>query len=269
MTIIASDVVGRGRTSIVYAIDGDRVIKTYPDGMSSDEIEAEARAATLAYDLGVPGVRCYGWRSEAGHDGIVFERLTGEALTTIAENDLTRFPQVCRVLADHHALMHRVAAPGLRDVREIAAGLLDSPALAGFSAGEKDALRGYLRSLPEGDRLLHMDYHPQNIFSHRDGYAVIDWYSACRGDAAADVAMSMLLMSEVELFPGTPAPKRALYTVSRAAMRRLYLRRYIADTGMSRERVAMWLTAARVLRLGLLDVPSERARLMARIRKSL
>lgn len=269
MTIPVGGIVGRGRTSIVYALGDDRVLKTYPKGTDPAVVQAEVRAARLAYRLGVPGVRCYGRARRDGRDGIVFERLTGPALTTIAEQNLLLLPRVCRVLADHHALMHRRRAPSLPDVREVAVALLDSAPLAGLTEAERGSLRRQIRALPGDDRLLHLDFHPQNIFSHRDGYAVIDWCSACRGDAAADVAMSVLLLSEAELWPGTPFLKKVLYLAFRSLMRRLYLHRYLAVTGVSRQMIDRWLGCARVLRLGLLDVPSERAALLARIRRGI
>jgi hypothetical protein len=262
----AGEIVGRGRTSVVYAIGTDRVIKIYPEGTDPAEVRAEEHAAGLIHRLGVPGVRCYGSSELDGRPGIVFERLTGDSLTTIAERDLRRFPQVCRTLAEYHARMHRARTEDLPDVRRVAAGLLDSPPLAGLTGSQRQALRRYLEDLPDGDRVLHLDFHPQNVFGHLDGYAIIDWYSACRGAAAADVAMSILLMSEAELWPGTPPLKKLLYLASRAAMRRLYWRRYRGVTGMAHDDVARWLTCARILRLGLLDVPSERHRLLRRIR---
>lgn len=251
---------------MVYSLDEDRVIKTFPEGTDPAAIRSEEHAADLAYRLGVSGVRCDGMLELNGRLGIVFERLTGNSLTAIAERDLRRFPQICRTLAEYHARMHRARTEDLPDVRGVAAVLLDSPALTALTDHQRQALRRYLEGLPEDDRLLHLDFHPQNIFGPLDGCAIIDWCTACRGAPAADVAMSMLLMSEAELWPGTPPLKRLLYLASRSAMRRLYWRRYRRVTGMSRDDVARWLTCARILRLGLLDIPSERRRLLRRIR---
>lgn len=269
VTSTLSEIVGRGRTSTVYALDDDTVMKTYPDGTDPGVITAEAEAAELAYRLGVPGVRCLGLAERDGRQGIIFERLDGQSLTAIAEHDLRRFPQVCRVLAGHHVLMHSRVAPTLPDVRDRAAALLETPPLAGLTEAERAALREQLPALPEGDRLLHLDFHPQNIFSHHGGYAIIDWASACRGAAAADVAMSVLLMTEAQLWPGTPPLKRVLYLASRSAMRTRYLHSYCAQTGMTRREIARWMTCARVLRLGILDVAGERAALLARIRQGI
>jgi Ser/Thr protein kinase RdoA (MazF antagonist) len=262
------DQIGRGRTSDVFAYGTDQAIKLYPLDESRAGIEYESRAAQLAFEQGVPSVTCYGLAELDGRVGIVFERLEGLSLTAVAERDLRLFPGVCRALADCHARIHEVHGPDLRDVRELAVDLLDSPALSGLTPGEREVLRGHLRSLPDGDVLLHLDYHAQNVFEHKGGYAIIDWHSACRGAAASDVAMAVLLMREAELFPGTAPLKLVLYSATRRLMLRLYLKRYLAVTAVTLDQIAQWQTCARAIRLGLLNIESEREPLLRRIREA-
>ncbi len=42
-----------------------------------------------------------------------------------------------------------------------------------------------------GDRLLHLDLHPENVLVSPAGPVVIDWTNAARGDAALDVALTL------------------------------------------------------------------------------
>lgn len=266
---MTTEQIGRGRTSDVYTYGDDRAVKLYPASEGRAGIEQEAKAATLIHELGVPSVRCDGLTEVGGLLGIIFERLDGVSFNEVAEKDLRKFGQVCRDLADCHARMHAAHTTELPDIRELALGLLDAAPLDQLSQVERTALADHLKSLPEGDSVLHLDYHPQNVFHHRDGWAIIDWHSACRGPAAADVAMSALLMSEVELFPGTPPLKLLLYQIVRGLMRRLYLARYFATTELTAAEVDAWMTCARVLRLGLLNIESERARLLRRVQAAL
>lgn len=260
------DQIGHGRTSDVFAYGTDQAIKLYPKDEARAGIEGESRAAQLVFELGVPSVACYGLAEVDGRVGIVFDRLDGLSLTGAAERDLRAFPRVCRALADCHVQMHAAHSTELPDVRELAVGFLDTPALSGLTAAEKEALRAHLHLLPDGDALLHLDYHAQNVFEHKGGYAVIDWHSACRGAAAADVAMAVLLMREAELFPGTAPVKLVLYSATRRLMLQLYLKRYLAMTDVTSAQIRQWQTCARVLRLGLLDIESERGPLLSRIR---
>ncbi|WP_158609421.1 phosphotransferase family protein [Cellulomonas triticagri] len=256
---------GHGRTSEVYAYGVGTAIKVYPEGTDRALVAQERDAATLVHALGVPSVRCLGLAERSGRPGVVFDRLTGPGIARQAEKDPRRLPEMSRTLADLHARVHEARTDALPDVRDLAVSLLDTPRLRTLGTVTRTRLRARFRDLPDGDSVLHLDFHPQNVYEHHEGHAVIDWQSACRGPAAADVAMSVVLMREVELFPGTPPLLLALYAASRRAVLRYYLARYLAVSGLTPAEVERWLTCARVLRLGLLDVPSERRRFLRRI----
>lgn len=55
----------------------------------------------------------------------------------------------------------------------------------------------------QGDRLLHLDLHPLNVIMSHKGPVVIDWTNARRGDPAADVALTWVLIAAGEV-PGNP-----------------------------------------------------------------
>jgi Ser/Thr protein kinase RdoA (MazF antagonist) len=258
--------IGRGRTSVVYAYGDDRVIKLYPKGEPRANIDYEAEVAALVHRLEIPSLACHGVVEVDGQAGVVFDRLHGPSLNEIAEKDILHLPAVCRVLADLQVALHAGRRPELPDVRERAVELLDTGTLKQLSPTERDWLTEHLRGLPDGEAILHLDYHVQNAFRHGDGHVIIDWYSARRGHPAADVAMSVVMMREVELFPGTPPLKLLLYQAARRVISHFYLRRYLQVTAVTKAEVEAWMTCARVLRLGELDVPSERKRFLRRIR---
>jgi Ser/Thr protein kinase RdoA (MazF antagonist) len=67
--------------------------------------------------------------------------------------------------------------------------------------------------------LLHRDLHPQNVILTADGPRIIDWEGAARGPAAADIAMTWVIVG-FSAVPGgvlTAAkirPMQALFTRS-------------------------------------------------------
>lgn len=267
MTPVEGPKIATGRTAEVFDWHDGLVVKKFSDAVPHDEIELELRDATLAFEAGLTPLRCHGIVVlDDGATGLVFDRLDGVALTTVAERDLRRIPEVSRTLAREHARLHGVTVPGLPDVRTTAVALLDTAPLAALTDAERAALARLALSLPAGDAVLHMDFHPLNVFEHGEGHAVIDWQSTMAGPPAADVAMTRLLFSEAELFPGITPLQKALYQTVRRIMFGYYVKEYRRATGLRPSEIDDWMTVARIVRLGRLDIESERSALLARLR---
>ncbi|SCY33350.1 Phosphotransferase enzyme family protein [Microbacterium sp. LKL04] len=261
--------VAHGRSADVHSLTTSTVAKVFHDDWPNEAIDREVEDATAAFDLGLTPIRCHGRTDADGRRAVVFDRIEGVALTTVAEKNPLRMGRVARTLAQEHARVHRVASDHFPDVRDVAADLVGTAPFAGFTARERAALLDHLASLPGGDSVLHLDFHPMNVFRHGGGIATIDWQSTASGDPAADVAMTRLLFTEAELFPGATTAQLLVYGAARGAMGRMYLTEYLRATGMTTASLDRWATAARVLRLGMLDIPSERERLVRGIRSEL
>lgn len=259
--------VATGRTADVFAWKDGLVVKKFAATVPQEEIEVELRDAALAYDAGLTPLRCHGIVVlDDGATGLLFDRLDGVALTTVAERNLLRIPEVSRTLAREHARLHGVTVAGLPDVRDAAVALLDSAPLSALTEAERAALARQTLVLPAGTAVLHMDFHPLNVFEHGGAHAVIDWQSTMSGVPAADVAMTRLLFSEAELFPGITPVQRVLYQTVRRIMFAFYLAEYRRLTGLRTADVDAWASVARIVRLGRLDIESERAELVTRLR---
>ena len=110
--------------------------------------------------------------------------------------------------------------------------LLDEP--------RKRELLGAIVDKPEGDRLCHGDFHPLNISGDVGHPTIIDWPDARRGDPAADVCRSYLLLK--------------LHFAEIAAA---YLDAYCRLGNMSRDTVERWFPYVVAAKLAE-GVPSER-----------
>jgi len=90
-----------------------------------------------------------------------------------------------------HMRVHALPAVHLADLKVrltdniVATGVLAEPR-------RRDLPEGIAR-MPDGDRLCHGDFHPMNILGEPSP-VIIDWPDARRGDPAADVCRSYLLM---------------------------------------------------------------------------
>ncbi|MGW1022211.1 phosphotransferase [Streptomyces sp. NPDC002577] len=152
--------VGSGRTADVYAIDDERVLRRYRDGYGGAAAEAVVMTYVLSHGYPVPKVRA-GTVADAE---LVMERLSGPTmLEALAGGVLTAEvagATLARLLRELHALPARVS---------------DDP----------------------GERVLHLDLHPENVLLTRRGPVVIDWANAEEGQPALDWGMSAIILAQV------------------------------------------------------------------------
>ncbi len=94
------------------------------------------------------------------------------------------------------------------------------------------ALLNGLAVLPDGDRLCHGDFHPLNVLGPLGQEVLVDWLDARRGDPAADVCRSYMLIR-----PSAPELASA------------YVGAYAEVSGESCERILGWLPFVAAARL--------------------
>ena len=150
--------VAAGRASEIFDLGDGRVLRRFLAGGDS---EREALVMEHARGNGYPVPRIL----EVTGDALVLDRIDGP--TMLAE--LRRRPWTLRrhaaLLAGLHKQLHEIEAP---------------PGLE--AAGP-------------GDRLLHLDLHPDNVILSPSGPFVIDWTNALRGSPALDVAMTWVILA--------------------------------------------------------------------------
>lgn len=251
-----------GRSAdIIELPDEGRVLKLFHSDYSAEEVRREFTNTSEAFELGATTMRCYEFVEQADRCGLIFDRLTGPSLTKLPDTKPLMFFELPVILGRLHASMHEKKTDRLRSVKDVVLDMVDSDPLAFLSQTQKEAARRYVKALPEGSSLLHMDYHPENIIVTPEGPVVIDWMTALRGDPAADVAYTSLISVEAELWPGTPQIKVFLYSFIRKYVLNKYRKTYQEITGMSDGAIDAWRLAALMLRMGQWNVQSERPRL--------
>ena len=190
-----SDTVGRllaaGNVAEVFEWDF-RVVKLYRSPTAKPAAFREAAIHAAVEEIGIPVPAVWGVRQIGGRWGIVFERVRQASFAEQMRADPIAMPRYLENLAQLHTFIHARPAPELSSLkirlatRIARTELLDEP--------RKQVLLGGLAAMPEGDRLCHGDFHPINVLGELSQPVVIDWPDACRGDPAADVCRSYLLL---------------------------------------------------------------------------
>jgi aminoglycoside phosphotransferase (APT) family kinase protein len=88
-------------------------------------------------------------------DALVLERVEGPTMLADLRGGPWRVTRHARTLADLHRRLHEIPF--------------------------------------EGEQLLHLDFHPDNVLLSTGGPVVIDWANACGGEPALDVALTWVI----------------------------------------------------------------------------
>ena len=123
----------------------------------------------------------------------------------------------------------------------------------------KQAALAALQKLPDGDRLCHGDFHPDNVMMSPAGAVIIDWIDATSGNPLADLARSQLLLGKGALPPGVMLGW--LIQLIRGRYLRLYLERYSQLNPIDQAQLEAWFPVIAAARLSE-DIPGEEARLI-------
>lgn len=240
--------IAEGREAEMFEWDGGRILRLYRGGFRQDALEFQLSALKAAASAGVRVPAVYQKVQVNGRLGIVMERLDGTDLLTVIGRQPWRVWWVGRMTGRTHATLNMAhAPPELRSTHERLGKQI------GTSDRVPDALRGpalaRLNELPEGDRLLHGDFHPGNVMIHGSEPVVLDWSNASRGDPHADITRTLLMIKLGDPPPGTPLILRVLAKVGRRLLLGSYGRAYRAIEVPDEHKLNQWELPVAVARL--------------------
>jgi aminoglycoside phosphotransferase (APT) family kinase protein len=148
--------IAAGRASEIFDLGDGRVLRRFRAG---GDPEREALVMAHAHRHGYPVPRVLGITP----DGLVLDRIEGPTMLEELRRRPWRLRRHASLLAQLHERLHEIAAPST------------------------------LPAVSSGDRLLHLDLHPDNVILSPGGPFVIDWTNARRGDPALDVALTWVI----------------------------------------------------------------------------
>ncbi len=261
------NMIAEGREAEIYEWEPGTVLRLFRDARRAESIARE-RAAMDAVRAVVPLVPAVLDVVEvSGRPGIIMERVDGpDLLTIIAQKPWTVW-RAGRIAGETHARLHSVAAPAtipaLRERAESYRGgsELVPPHIAEWALRE-------MAAMPDGDRLLHGDFHPGNILMSASGPVVIDWPNVTRGHPDADVGRTLLTIRIGTLPPGSPLVLRIGARFARSVLLASYVRAYRRARPFDMQSVRRWETLRAVDRLGD-NVPGERDVLLAILERAM
>ncbi|WP_179281100.1 phosphotransferase family protein [Paenibacillus sp. XY044] len=261
-----SPVVAAGRTAEVLAYQPGQVLKLYREGMPRGMAEEEYQISLKVYNTGVTTPRPIRIVEHGTRFGVVYEQASGMTmLQAISVNPDMLHEEAAR-MARLHQELHARDIYGLPEQKAVLKNRIQhSPFLAEV---EKERIIAYLLQLPEGSKLCHGDFHPDNIILGEQEW-VIDWMTGTRGNPAGDVARTVVLIQMGTMPEGTPEEIVKQFARMREEIVKEYARHYIGSGSLSQEEVDAWRLPIAAARLTEWIPDAEKAGLLALVREAL
>lgn len=235
--------IGEGKVAEVFEYGEGRVLKLYRAGQPRSDAVREAEVLGVVARGGVRAPQAHEVRQFDGRWGVVMDRVAGRPFAEAMLADPAASAPYFAAMARLQAGLHSAEGAGLMPVKTRLDGKIGRA--AGLADPVRQRLRDRLQALPDGDRLLHGDFHPYNILGTPEDAVIVDWLDATAGPAAADVCRSWLLMQTLSM-----------------DLAETCLGAYLAIAPMERVAVFDWLPVLAAARLTE-NVPDEAGALMA------
>jgi len=227
----------RGRTADVHDWDAGHVLKLFHPWFDLDSVKYEQRIARAVHASGVKTPAVLDLVQVQGRNGLIYERATGMSMLQMFARKPWMLFTYARDLARLHLEMHECSfeadIPAQKSRLQFK--LNDARALP---ASLKETLLKALDSLPEGDRICHGDFHPDNVLVSEKETVVIDWIDASRGNPLADVARTSVILL------GAAASSQIPHRFQKVFVRMfhsVYLKQYFRRHPNAMEEYRRWL----------------------------
>ncbi len=245
----------RGRTADVYEWRDGQIIKLFYDWVPDSWIQREAEISRAMSASSLPVPKFIEEVTAAGRRGLVFERIAGHSMVELLAARPWQFGRLARQMAELHAALHTENGRTLRQLREELTDLIEG---TGYVPAElKGEILTRLGRLPDGDALCHFDFHPGQIILSPKGPVALDWTAALKGDPAADIARTLVLLNFGEV-PNVGLAVRLTIALVRKGFQRQYLSRYLTlQPQVTAARVQEWMIPVAAARLAE-DISGER-----------
>lgn len=259
----------KSRSSEVYYWQENILLKLFKSNVDLELIENEEINTKEAFEKGISQVECFGHVKIGDRYGILIARVPGKTLIALVGSRPITLLQAPRIMAEQQIKMHHAHTTKIRSYKEIVLRALDLEPLHFLSEEEKNKAIQKISNLPDGDSILHFDYHPDNIMSDGKNITIIDWMTAAKGVPAADVAATLFLLNEGEMIPGLSKTVAAMLEKIRKSICKNYYALYKKGTGLKDSDVAPWRLPFLIYRLGIWNIESEVIVLQQKIRAEL
>lgn len=237
MEIKKEQMIGQGNTAEIYRLDNNKILKLFRNGLNKDIIEKEYQNGIIIQNILECVPKVYEMVEINGRHGIIYEEVHGRDMLKIIMGSLWKTNGFAKELAHCHLSIQKPVKEHLCTVKEKLEADINSVDI--LSEENKEIIRHYLKQLPDGNELCHFDFHPGNVMIENNKKVILDWMTACRGDACADVARTCLLLKYGEV-AHAPWIVRKIISFFQNYIYKKYIREYLTISQRYMEDINSW-----------------------------
>jgi thiamine kinase-like enzyme len=234
-----------GRTAEIYAWENRQILKLFYDWFDLQAIQYEQRINQAVHASGLPVPAVGRLLRVNERNGLVYQKVDGVPMWEMLKRRPWYVFRYAQAMAKLHVEMHtntvQIDLPNQyqRLVEKInAAEALETD----LRTKALDALE----RLPQGNRLCHGDFHPNNLMIAGEDVVIIDWIDATLGNPTADLARTeILLQGALESGQVQNPVEKQFVRIFLAT----YLRHYFSLYPVDKSEYAQWLSINAAARL--------------------
>ena len=237
MVINIEKMIGQGNTAEIYKLDSNKILKLFRNGLHKSVVEREYQNGIAVQKILNCIPKVYEKVEINGRHGIVYEEIKGTDLLKTMLVSFWKINDYAKKLAHYHLDIQKPVDDILYSVKEKLEEDVDSVNV--LSDEYKEIVRKYLKQLPDGNVLCHFDFHPGNIMIADNKAVFLDWMTACRGDACADVARTCILLKYGEV-SHAPWIMKKFISIFKYHIYKKYIKEYLMISKRSIEDINKW-----------------------------
>ena len=241
--------IATGYTADIIEWDEKCVIKLFKDWTNPHLAEREFQNMQIAHAAGLKVPYAREVIEVKSRQGIVFERLDGITQDLHMQTKPFEIAASLRLFGQLHADMHAIDLKTAMPISQTERLLSNIQQAAELSQELKKAVLTALESMPTGNRICHMDFHPRNIILTENGPFIIDWETAVKGNPLADVAATSIIIWGGDTTNRPRSLKRTIEKGIGYLLNRSYLKHYAKINALDQDQYLAWLPIVAASRL--------------------
>lgn len=184
---------GKGNTAEVLEYADGKVCKLFYEGYPREYVELEFQNAKEMYHCEIRIPEPFQIVMLENRNGIIYEKIEGETLLSLMRENAEKLEEYLDTFVKLHLDIISHHSKNVLSYKEYLTAMVKSKT-ANFQI-----ILDKINALPDGDCILHGDFHPNNILIVEDGTpVVIDFMNVCYGPALYDVARTYFLIKQFD-----------------------------------------------------------------------